>query len=73
MKYPKNVKISRMPDMLLYGRGQLGSIWWKKRRPPPFTFLAVLILCLYSILKLGKKYQENISVTMLWCCITDDS
>ena len=29
----------------LFGRGQLGSIWGKKSRPQPFSFLAVLILC----------------------------
>ena len=32
-----------------YGRGQLGSIWWKKRCPQPFSSLSVISLCLHSL------------------------
>ena len=48
---------------VLCGRGQIGSNWEKKRRPPPFTHLAVLIYLLplcYIFLEISfRNYTQG--------------
>ena len=67
--------LNRGIGTVLYGRGQLGSIWRKKRRPQPFSFLAVLTLwddptpmSLNSFFR--NKYDLLLSVVLLWHLIS---
>ena len=43
---------------VLYGRSQLGSILWKKHRPPPFYALAIVTLCCTYIRYSTTRYVQ---------------
>ena len=64
--------LNRGTGTVLYSRGQLGSIWEKKRQPPPFTHLAVLFF--YGVI--AFKYLQwlvhmiNVAATNKLCLIT---
>ena len=50
--------LNRGTAMVLYGRGQLGSILWKTCRPPPFTILDVLYL-FYDCMIVNTQVSED--------------
>ena len=78
--YTETVDPARQPGIpqpwlwhsTVYGSGQLGSIWEKKRQPPPFTHLAVLFF--YGVI--AFKYLQwlvhmiNVAATNKLCLIT---
>ena len=48
--------LNRGAGTVLYGRGQIGSIWWKKCRPQPFPFLLFLF---YGFIRQVKVYRYS--------------